>query len=278
MTPAIRASAVRGDLSRFDSRASARLGSARRRVLIWLALAAVGTGLQAQIPEKFTNLQVLPKEIARGELVQLMRGYASALGVRCVHCHATKPDVDPRSDDLADVDFASDAREAKVRAREMIAMVRAINVEHLAGLSGGSTVSVRCATCHRGLTTPELLDDRMARLVADDGVEAAIADYRELRSEYRESGAYDFGQKPLNALGERLLRAGKSTEAEALLTLNAEFHPDADWTLTLLGEAQLKNGRRDAARATFQKVLELDPESEQAKTRLAELTPEPPTP
>ena len=217
-----------------------------------------------------------------------MRGFAGALGVRCVHCHASKAGADPASEELKDLDFVSDAREAKVKAREMIKMVRAINSDYLAKLpGGGATIEVRCETCHRGVAEPELLDERVARIVKEEGAAAAVADYRELRQEYYGSGAYDFGQRPLNRLGERMLRAGNAADAKALLALNAELNPDADWTLTLLGEAQLATGDKDAARATFQKVLELDPESEQAKKRLAELaatakteppSPEPPKP
>ena len=39
------------------------------RILILLVVAAVA---EAQIPEKFTNLQVLPKDIARPELTNIM--------------------------------------------------------------------------------------------------------------------------------------------------------------------------------------------------------------
>ena len=261
-----------------------RVSASRRSSLSsLLALAALALGIvapragSAQIPDEFMNLKVLPEEISKADLVQTMRGYASALGVRCTHCHATKEGADPASDDLKDLDFVSDARESKVKAREMIKMMRAINSDYLAKLpGGGAKIEVRCATCHRGLIEPELMVDRMARIVEEDGVEAALADYRELRAEYLESGAYDFGQKPLNALGERLLRGGKAAEAKPLLAFNAEYHPDADWTLTLLGEAQIATGEKDAARATFKKVLELDPESEQAKKRLAELSAPPP--
>lgn len=255
-----------------SERAASRVAAA---LLVGLLVALP---VDSQIPDKFTNLKVFPKEITQVELVQEMRGFAGALGVRCNHCHATKPDVDPTSDELEDLDFPSDAREAKVRAREMITMVRAINTDYLAKLTGGAMIQVRCATCHRGLTEPELMDDRMERVLAEDGIEAALADYKELRGEYLESGSYDFGQRPLNKLGEKLLRAGKAADAKAFLALNAEYHPDADWTLTLLGEAQLATGEKDAARATFQKVLELDPESFQAKKRLAELAPAPPEP
>ncbi len=36
----------------------------------------------AQIPDKFTNLKVLPKDISKGELVGIMRAFSGALGVR----------------------------------------------------------------------------------------------------------------------------------------------------------------------------------------------------
>ena len=52
-----------------------------------LALPAPVSSLAAQAPEKFENLQVLPKDIARDSLLQIMRGFAFALGVRCEHCH-----------------------------------------------------------------------------------------------------------------------------------------------------------------------------------------------
>src|SRR5207253_842020 len=95
-------------------------------VLLSLALTTPG---EAQIPETFKNLQVLPKDIPARELVMTMRSYASALGVRCAHCHvgADRPE-------LAGADFASDEREAKRTARLMMRMVKAINEDHLAHL------------------------------------------------------------------------------------------------------------------------------------------------
>jgi len=57
-----------------------------------IGLAALGALLtaspaRAEIPDEFTNLEVLPEDITRGELVSIMRGFAGALGVRCNHCH-----------------------------------------------------------------------------------------------------------------------------------------------------------------------------------------------
>ena len=66
---------------------------------VGLLLSAAAAG--AQIPDKFENLQVLPKDIPKDQLVQTMRSFANALGVRCVHCHAAK---DPQ--DMKTMDFA----------------------------------------------------------------------------------------------------------------------------------------------------------------------------
>ena len=50
------------------------------RRLVILAVAGVAlaasTTLRAQIPEKFTNLQVLPKTTTRAEILPVMRGFA----------------------------------------------------------------------------------------------------------------------------------------------------------------------------------------------------------
>ncbi|HEX3155425.1 MAG TPA: hypothetical protein VHV32_12410, partial [Candidatus Angelobacter sp.] len=66
-------------------------------------LLAQSTEATAQIPDKFTNLQVLSKETPKAELVSIMRTYAGDLGVRCGFCHTGG---DPNT--LQGVNFASD--------------------------------------------------------------------------------------------------------------------------------------------------------------------------
>jgi hypothetical protein len=80
---------------------------------------------EAAAPPPFENLQVLPKDIPRQELIDTMKGFTRALGVRCNHCHVGE------GDDLRTYDFPSDAKGEKRAARVMIEMVRAINGEHL---------------------------------------------------------------------------------------------------------------------------------------------------
>ena len=44
-------------------------------------------GRGGQPPAAPTNLQVLPKDISREELIATMRGYTAGLGVQCNYCH-----------------------------------------------------------------------------------------------------------------------------------------------------------------------------------------------
>ena len=109
---------------------------------------------QGQPPK---NLQVLPKDMTRRQVVQVMRGFTRGLGVRCNHCHVGE------GDDLSKYDFASDAKPEKATARKMIAMVNAINNTHLAGVGEPAeppapgqppAPKVTCYTCHRGDMMP----------------------------------------------------------------------------------------------------------------------------
>ena len=102
-------------------------------------------------PPDPTNLQVLPKDIAKPQLVQIMRSFAQGLGVRCEHCHVGE------GPDLSKFDFASDAKPAKLVARKMMVMAREINTTLLAGFPpdrAADTPAVTCYTCHRGQTKP----------------------------------------------------------------------------------------------------------------------------
>src|SRR5205085_12219044 len=99
------------------------------------------------IPDTFTNLKVLPKDIKKPELVQIMRGFASQLGRRCKFCHEV-------NDDLSEGNFASDKKIEKETARVMINMMAEINAEFLAKLPE-EPAEATCWTCHRGKNKPE---------------------------------------------------------------------------------------------------------------------------
>jgi hypothetical protein len=94
------------------------------------------------------NLQVLPKDIPRPELLATMRGFANALGVGCEHCHVEEPARD----------FASDAKQPKKTARVMLQMVVHINEMLATGLgkAPADITKVQCVTCHRGEAIPKV--------------------------------------------------------------------------------------------------------------------------
>ena len=124
---------------------------------VWKAALAAAVALAAaapaaaQIPEKFTNLQVLPRDIPRDQLVRVMRGFTTSLGVRCNHCH-----VGPGPATLEGFDFASDDKETKRVARVMMKMTQEINTRLLPQTGRSPLTEVRCMTCHRGVAKPEL--------------------------------------------------------------------------------------------------------------------------
>lgn len=236
-------------------------------LLTFVALLAAATGAaHAQIPDEFTNLKVLPKDMPKRELVNVMRGFAGDLGVRCNHCH-------PGPDNLEGMDFATDEKAAKKTARAMMRMVSAVNGEHLAKIDTGreARVEVACQTCHRGLAVPLPIEELVSRKIENDGLAAALESYRELRLEHYGSAAYDFSPAPLNALAERMARSQQLDEALALMETNVGFHPEDPYARMLLGGVHQGRGEKESAIAAFKKAIELDPDNPWAKRQLAAL-------
>lgn len=219
----------------------------------------------AQVPDKFTNLQFFPKDIAKKDLTQTMRGFSFSLGVRCEYCHVQSADKK--------MDFASDAKQEKLRARAMLQMVAAINREYLAKLPGGAPqTQVECVTCHRGVSKPQQIGSIVSEDLNSKGLDAAIADYRDLRKKSYGSARYDFSEVPLNQLTESLLAQGKAKEAAAFMDLNAELStPLSLWGTHLLGMAHRANGDTDKAIAAFEQSVQLSPEDAWAKQQIEEL-------
>ena len=217
------------------------------------------------------NLQVLPKELTRRQVIDIMRGFTAALDVQCTHCHAAK---DPA--DFSTVDFASDEKEEKRTARVMIGMVKTINAEYVSKVAMPGSPEVRCITCHRGQARPRTIEDVLAHPLAEGGARPALEKYQELREKYYGRGGYDFGPDPLAMIGQRLAREQKHADALAILEFNAKQHPDSTRTLAILADVQVATGNRAAAIATLMRVLTLEPDDERTKRRLDELTrPEP---
>ena len=107
-----------------------------------------GRGAAAPPP---TNLQVLPKDVPRQQLLQTMQAFTQALGVQCGYCHVFNGPNDPAND------MASDMKPQKNVARAMMRMVADINpiVQKAAAPKAADQVTpVGCMTCHRGAAIP----------------------------------------------------------------------------------------------------------------------------
>ncbi len=231
-----------------------------------LSLAVVVT--EAQVPDKFSNLQYFPKDISKQQLIGTMRGFAFALNVRCQFCHAGKA-----GNSLEQMDFASDEKDSKKTARAMLRMVDAINNEYIAKMGRTAPMRVECVTCHRRLSVPKTMNALLAETMEKKDLQAALALYRDLRKEDLGGGQYDFGETPLNILTESLLKQDKAREAAAIMELNVEVNtPPTGWAYHLLAQAHVANKEIDKAKADYRKILEMNPQDQFAKKQLEELS------
>lgn len=220
--------------------------------LCFFGLLLAATVAPAQVPDKFTNLQVLPKDISSKDLMWTMRGFCFSLGVRCEYCHAGK-------------NFACDDLKTKNTARNMLRMVAAINRDYL-------PVRVECVTCHHGLSHPRTIQAVLLEDMEKRDVSSAIALYRKLRKESYGDGQYDFSETSLNLLSETLVHGGKPKEAAAFMELNLEVNtPLSTWAYSDLAMAHLENHEPLKAEADFRKILESDPQNSWAKEELEKL-------
>jgi hypothetical protein len=245
---------------------------ARLLIVAVLALGAITlvrqTPLMAQGEQPAPkNLKVLPKDMPRREVVQIMRGFSQALGVRCNECHTSKV---PGSDRLEDLDFAADDKPEKEIARKMMRMVNSIN-EQIGQMEFKDSPQVRCVTCHHGVKEPATLAAVMKKSVEQKGVDGAVQKYRDLRKEYYGAAAYDFTSGALNEVAGDLAESKKDYDgALKLLKLNLEFDPrDADSYATM-GRVQMAKGDKAAAITSLEKALEIDPDHRWAKMQLSQ--------
>ena len=99
----------------------------------------------------FHNLQVLPQNITRDELMTTMRRFNQALGVECNYCHVFRQGDDGRPQP----DFPSDEKREKHAGRVMIRMTQRINEGYISKIPDAH-VEVTCWTCHRGEVQPAI--------------------------------------------------------------------------------------------------------------------------
>jgi hypothetical protein len=234
-----------------------RRGRTSAITLLLLGSVLLVSPLHAQTSDQFTNLKVLSKEISKDDLTAVMRGFSSALGVRCGFCH-TRKDPSPRSE----FDWASDSKPEKETARIMIRMTRLINAEQIPKITtkDPDRVEVKCATCHHGQERPWLIEDVLTRAYKDGGLDSLKATYTALRHEYYGSATYDFSAPMLPGLAERLGDRDTPDLGLQLAQFNVQLFPESGYAHLALGQALGAAGQMDAAKQELTKAVELDPQ------------------
>ncbi len=180
-----------------------------------------------------SNLKILPDTVPQAELIATMRGFTQALGVQCWYCHAdVRLPISPNAPALGapvkrggPLDYQSDEKPVKSVARVMMTMMAQANerIDKVLGKPAGEQPRIQCMTCHRGRTDPRELSDLLARTMNEKGQGYAISRYRDLRSTYEGTAAYDFREFVLIDLARGSLAANKVDDALAWLQLNLEY-------------------------------------------------------
>jgi len=107
------------------------------------------------------------------------------------------------------------------------------------------------------------------RTIGDQGIAAAVAQYRNLRTASPEG--YDFSEEQLNTLGYGLLGAKRVKDAIEILKLNVEAYPQSANVYDSLGEAYMTDGAKELAIQNYEKSLARDPANHGAREKLKQL-------
>ena len=148
----------------------------------------------------------------------------------------------------------------------MLEMVAAMNDTYLPQLSDIEArdepeLQVECITCHRGQPRPVMLDDVLAQKVQADGVEAAIAEYRDLRKRHYGGFSYDFSPGVLSKLGQQLSKAGDNGSGIRFVQLEIEINGESPSAYNTLGAIQADAGLVDDAIDSYTRGLGLAPDN-----------------
>jgi tetratricopeptide (TPR) repeat protein len=103
-----------------------------------------------------------------------------------------------------------------------------------------------------------MLGDILMEVIEEEGVDAAIEKYRELRQEYYGGFSYDFSEGVLTSMAETLGEQEKS--GEAML----EYYPESVYAHFVLAGTYEQSGDEEAAIETLEKALSLAPDSQKA--------------
>jgi CubicO group peptidase (beta-lactamase class C family) len=112
------------------------------------------------------------------------------------------------------------------------------------------------------------LANALVAVILEKGIASGLTYFKENKS----ANTYAVNENEMNGAGYQLLQTGKVKEAIEVFKLNVEAFPQSGNTYDSLGEAYLKNGDKKLAILNYKKSVELDPNNENGKKVLQEIS------
>ncbi len=110
---------------------------------------------------------------------------------------------------------------------------------------------------------------RIEQEIRKNGIQAGLIKFKEIRSD--PGNKLYFEEREFNAMGYRLMGAGKMKAAIEIFKLNVEMYPESANVYDSLAEAYMNSGDTKKAIKNYKKSLELNPDNTNAKEMLKKL-------
>lgn len=110
---------------------------------------------------------------------------------------------------------------------------------------------------------------RIEQEIREKGIQAGLKKFREIKSDPKNE--LYFEESEFNAMGYRLMAAGKMKAAIEIFKLNVELYPKSANVYDSLAEAYMNSGDKRNAIKNYKKSLELNPDNNNAKEMLKKL-------
>jgi uncharacterized membrane protein len=164
--------------------------------------------------------------------------------------------------------FWTQLRGGRAASLAMAAGLVAISLTMCAGVAAAS-IGIFVPSIRTAFDPRPSISAALAETIKTGGVDAALAQYRALRSVGKP--VYNFDEDELNTLGYQLIRDKNYKGAIRILSLNAEVYPKSGNTWDSLGEAYMDDGDIADAVANYHKSLSINPGNQNAREMLAKM-------
>lgn len=132
----------------------------------------------------------------------------------------------------------------------------------------GITSSLMKALYNKPVVLKRPVHKAMETIIVSKGVNQAVADYQVMK---KDTANYYVDWYAMDQVGSQLFNLKRYDEARVIFENNAREFPQRDWVMLSLANTYAILGRKDDAILYYRKVLEINPNYEEAKNRLKEM-------